>query len=225
MPVPGRLFANDEELGKKDDEYRPGVNGILPAATLLSKWRVATPRMRKRRLGLAFVAAVLVFLFVRNMPTDLQPVGDRLDVRVPGRNVRGNALEAKYAPESYGKEAPTGAPMANGDNDAMREQLELGKHYYNGQIKWYYLASTLQGAARSMGYQMFNKNVVFVAASPQSVSRLVPFACEMARWQRNVVHFVLLGRDDLTIDEYKELNGVDDSCKIYWHGMQALLHV
>jgi hypothetical protein len=36
---------------------------------------------------------------------------------------------------------------------------------------------------------------------------MIPMACEMARWRRNSVHFVVMGRDNISVDGIKEVNG------------------
>jgi hypothetical protein len=40
----------------------------------------------------------------------------------------------------------------------------------------------------------------------------------MATRERNYVHFALMGRDDISMDILKSVNGVKD-CKIIFHGM------
>lgn len=64
-----------------------------------------------------------------------------------------------------------------------------------------------------------NKNVLFAASDLRSASELIPIACEMANWDRNDVHFAVMGRDNLELDEIRSVNGVDDDCKVNWHGM------
>jgi hypothetical protein len=41
----------------------------------------------------------------------------------------------------------------------------------------------------------------------------------MALKERNQVHFALMGRDDISMDILKAVNGVEDGCKINFHGM------
>lgn len=106
-------------------------------------------------------------------------------------------------------------------NPELHNSREL--QYYNGPLVWDGLMPSLTkttswgraGALRS-------NNVLFVAADLQSLGRLVPMACEMARWQRNTVNFAVMGRHDLTVLELKEINGIDESCDIAWHGKSML---
>ncbi|KAI9772483.1 MAG: hypothetical protein M1840_000688 [Geoglossum simile] len=46
---------------------------------------------------------------------------------------------------------------------------------------------------------------------------MVPVACEMARYRRNAVHFILLGRYDISIEELLLKNGVRGGCDVHWH--------
>ena len=203
MPLPGRTFARDEELGKKDDDHRP-VNGTIPVPSWSWVTSKPTPRMRRRRVFYGLVAVLLLYLFVKNVPTDLGPVSQRLDTRVPGQTLAG-------VPLSY-SDAPTGQPPHAGAKSKSEN------HYYDGQIKFPYLAATLFGIARTMGYRELNRNVLFSAANLQSAARLIPMACEMSRWNRNIVHFAIMGRDDISLQDIRTVNGVGAECDIYWHG-------
>lgn len=63
-----------------------------------------------------------------------------------------------------------------------------------------------------------NKNVLFAASDLRSASELISIACEMANWDRNDVHFAVMGRDNLDLDGIQSVNGVDENCKVNWHG-------
>ncbi|KAI9797395.1 MAG: hypothetical protein M1835_000728 [Candelina submexicana] len=91
------------------------------------------------------------------------------------------------------------------------------KHYYNGPIKFYKLAISLHGIATTAGHRSNNRNVLFAAANLQSASVLIPMACEMARWSRNYVHFIIMGRDDITVEDILGVNGAGAECDVYWH--------
>ena len=219
MPFPGRIFADDEELGKKDDEYRPSANGTLPVTPISwTAWKLS-PRMRRRRyVALAFTVACL-YLFFRNMPTGLLPVSQRVDNRVPGQTIGGTRLSdytrlpsTKDGKTSLG-ERTRESPPKPGEKGEKKDN-----HYYDGEVVYPYLAASLQAVSRTMSYGSYSKTVLFMAANPQSASRMIPLACEMHRWNRNMVHFVYMARDDLTIDELKLLNGIGAECDIFWHG-------
>ncbi|MCJ1399724.1 hypothetical protein MMC11_002926 [Xylographa trunciseda] len=200
MPLPGRIFAGDEELGKKNDDHRP-ANGTIPIPALSwTRWKLA-PKVRKRRLIIGLMIGLVVYFFFKNIPTDLGPIAQRIDTRVPGQTFAGIPL-----PRIPSRKPP------HPDDESDSE-----KRYYDGTIKFYSLGASLTGIARTMGYRERNKNVLFAAASLQSVSRLIPVACEMSRWNRNTVHFALMGRDDLPLRDIQILNGVGPDCSIYWH--------
>ncbi|MCJ1472416.1 hypothetical protein MMC13_001064 [Lambiella insularis] len=202
MPLPGRIFAGDEELGKKDDDHRRTDGTIPVSAWSWTRWPVA-PRVRRRRLFVVFILGLVIYVFFKNIPSDLGPVAHRIDTRVPGQTFGGMPLAI---PKILSRKPPH-----------PEGQTESEKHYFNGQIKFYKLASSLHGIARTMGYREKNKNVLFAAASLQSASRLIPMACEMSRWDRNAVHFAFMGRDDLPISDIQVLNGVGPDCDVYWH--------
>jgi hypothetical protein len=44
----------------------------------------------------------------------------------------------------------------------------------------------------------------------------------MAIRERNFVHFALMGRDDISMDVLKSVNGITEECKIIFHGMPRL---
>ena len=205
MPLPGRIFAGDVELGKKDDDHKR-ANGRIPVSSW--SWTTSKPtlRMRRKRIFLAFIALYILYLFFKHIPTDLGPVSQRTDVRVPGQSLRGTPL-------SYTVPAPS---TEQPPHPAIKSPAE--NHYYDGQIKFPSLGISLHGIARTNGYRENNKNVLFAAASLKSASRLLPMACEMSRWNRNVVHFVLMGRDNLPLPDIQLVNGVDTECGVYWHG-------
>ena len=201
MPLPGRIFAGDEELGKKNDDHRPANGTISIPAWSWTRWNTA-PRVRRRRLIIGLFVGVVVYFFFKNIPTDLVPIAQRIDTRVPGQTFGGIPLPR----------IPFRKPPHPDDGSESEE------HYYDGTIKFYKLASSLHGIAKTMGYRERNKNVLFAAASLQSASRLIPMACEMSRWNRNTVHFAVMGRDDLPLEDIRVLNGVGPDCNIYWHG-------
>ena len=204
MPRPGRIFTGSEELGKKDDDHRP-----RPVSPWL-RWTqtISTPRIRRRRAFVALLALIGLYLFFKNIPTDLQPMSKRYDIRVPGQTYSGAQLPLAGFSGPSPHEAPP-RPEAN--------SLE-NKHYYDGELRFYALAASLHGIARTTGYRSVNKNVMFAAASLQSLSQLLPMACEMSRWNRNSVHLVLMGREDVPLETIKAINGIGDDCAIYWHG-------
>ena len=208
-----RLFASDTELSKKHDDHRPG-NGALT-----SQWKPSVPRMRKRRLLVVVLALGILYLFFKNMPTTLAPMSERFDRRVPGQMINGLPLKgfgfSRSEPKPGHPTAPTNRKPPNDDAG------DVG-HFFDGSYLLEELATSLQSMSRNLRFSNHNRNVLFAAASLQSASRLIPMACEMSRWNRNVVHFAYMGRDDTSLADLKHINGVGVSCEVYWHGTTGL---
>lgn len=200
MPLLDRIFSGDEELGKKDDDHRPGKRTTIP-----SSWvhRQSMPGFRQRRYFYALIAILFIYLFIKNLPTDIGP-----NSRTGGPTSPSASAQLASRPQP-----PTDQPPR------AKAQSDAEKYYYEGQIKFYKLAVSLHAVVGMAGYNGANKNVLFAASGLKSASEIIPLACEMAKWKRNNVHFALMGRDDLDISEIQKLNGVnDDDCNIHWHG-------
>lgn len=200
MPLLDRFFTGDKELGKKDDDHRPGVGAALP-----SSWvpRQYMPAFRRRRYFYALLVILFIYLFIKNIPSDIGPNSQRGDIRVPLR---------RPSSQSAASALPSGEPPH------PEKPSEAEKYYFSGPIKFYKLAMTLHSVAGLAGHNGANKNVLFAASSLRSASEILPLACEMATWKRNDVHFALMGRDDLEVAEIMRLNGVNTECDIHWHG-------
>lgn len=198
------MFTRDEELGKKDDDHRPQT---INASSSSWSARKPSPAYRKRRIIYAICALLFIYVFVKNIPDDLGPSTRDFDPRV-----------------SLGGKLPEGT----GDPPAKKPQRpatpsEAEEHYHDGPIKFYKLASSLHSVARLGGQHDSNKNVLFAASSLKSASEIIPLACEMARWEKNDVHLAIMGRDDMEIQEIKNLNGAVDDCNVHWHGKDCYL--
>ncbi|KIN00305.1 hypothetical protein OIDMADRAFT_199656 [Oidiodendron maius Zn] len=211
MPPPARLFPGDEELGKRDDDHRPRGKSSLGIARRMHQVLYAPHRRTVRRVALAIIAVTALYYFFRNMPTDLQnprlrPHYDRSGIQSPtGSSPKAARPVNQGSTSSSERESPT----------------EQEQHYFNGPIKFYELAASLQLASRRPDQEMPSKNVLFAAASLKSASVLLPIACEMSIRGMNQVHFALLGRDDISMDILKSVNGITKECKITYHGMPA----
>jgi hypothetical protein len=222
MPLPANLFADDEELGKKDDDHRPSTRSSVPLPVLRARWKASAPRVRKRRISAFLLALVILYYFFKNMPKGLSPVGNRIDIRAPGRTVNGLPLrpfpvaqpEGPVRDASFSKTSSKPPPRP-------KEGEDLPEHYYDGDYSFESLMQSLSSSARSMRF-MSSKNVLFIAANLKSASILIPFACEMNRWNRNHVHFAYLGRDGVSLHEIQEINGAPNGCDIFWHGKNII---
>ena len=197
------MFAGDEELGKKDDDHRP-LNGGRGGKSKPWSARKPTQGLRKRGIIYILCAILFIYLFIKNIPTDLGPNSSRGDARVP------------RAPADVRKPNPSDPQGKKPPRPAIPPKNE--EHYHDGPIKFYKLAASLHAAARLGGQLATNKNVLFAASSLASVAEIVPLACEMARWERNDVHLAVMGREDMSIDEIKEVNRAEEDCDVHWHG-------
>ena len=199
----GRLFTADEELGKKDDDHRP-QNSNTSSSPAWSVRKIS-PAFRRRRIIYAICALLFVYVFVKNIPDDLGP---------GARNINPRLNQGTKLPEGT-----AGPPATKPKRPAIPSEAE--EHYHDGPIKFYNLASSLHSVARLRGHLDSNRNVLFAASSLKSASELISLACEMARWDRNDVHFAIMGRDDMDIEEIKSLNGAVDGCNVHWHGTKC----
>lgn len=204
MSLFGRFFADDEELGKKDDDRRRGKANILP--TWSARKRASSAfEYRKRTVLYGLIACIALYLFFKNIPEPSHPPVLRPSYTKSPR------VQSSQKPKVI-PEIPTQKPPR------PEKPSEAEKHYYDGPIRFYHLAASLHTIAWLRGHMATNKNVLFAASNLRSASELIPIACEMANWERNDVHFALMGRDDLEMDEIKALNGVDEQCTVIWHG-------
>ncbi|KAI6893330.1 hypothetical protein D0867_06467 [Hortaea werneckii] len=211
MPTPqSTVYSKDEELGKRDDDFRPKRSST--ANSLMQPWQ-----WRKRRLFLVVAVALFVYVFVKNIPTDLGPADERLGypMRRPGQVPRSRPQQG--TPPGYPKTEPVGAPRRLPQKDE-----EADMHYYDGPIRYHRLALSLRGIQRTKGSALDNRNVLFSVSSLKSAANLMPMACEMARWDRNYVHFALHGRDSLPLQDILEINGVSkEDCPVSFHDARA----
>jgi hypothetical protein len=209
------MFTNDEELGKKDDDYhsKPSNRGLWHGATTMSP--ALRYRSRKRWIVIT-VSLFAIWVFWHFMPADILEPNPRLvrpgGVRPPEYNQ--GKPGGKSGQKEYG--APKGPPPRIGKGRVLKQ--EEADHYYDGDIRFYQLPSSLHGISRTHGYQKRNNNVMFAASSLKSLAVLIPMACEMARWENNFVHVAVLARSELSLDEIQDINGVDkEGCKVFWH--------
>ena len=206
MSFLGRIFAGEEELGKKNDDHRRGRGDKYPPP-----WPVRNyaPWLRRRRVLYGLIACIALYLFFKNIPPPDHPPFPRPQYRPNARNQ--SPQHAFHVPERNEERPPRPEKPSDAENQ-----------YYDGPIRFYKLAASLHAISNLRGQSAINKNVLYAAASLRSASELIPMACEMGKWNRNNVHFALMGRDDLDMEEIKVLNGVDEECSVHWHGMRVL---
>jgi hypothetical protein len=92
-------------------------------------------------------------------------------------------------------------------------------HTFDGRIRFYRLARSLhKSTAQTKGHDSRNRNVLFAMSSLRSAATLLPMVCEMSKWSRNHVHAAFMGREDISLDDILEINGVDrEKCPATWH--------
>lgn len=202
----------DPEIGiiasakKNDDLYMKGGKAPKTPNPSLG-WRSKTtprlpPRKTFKRLGLLLFVAIAAYVFIHNIPTDIGPQDRRRPVYVlPNQNPPRGGAPAKIP------EVPTGD-----------ERMPYATRDYNGPLRFLELSGTLHAIGGTKGTSQFNKNVLFMASSLSSASTLLPIACEMGKELRSYVHFALISRSDIPIKQLREINGIDDSCQIIFHG-------
>jgi hypothetical protein len=146
------------------------------------------------------------------MPTDLGPAVERYDPRIA-------ELRKQRSGEAITSPFETAPPRSDDD---VGNKNEL---YYDGPVRFLVLGGSLYRArldlkALSGQDGDLKGGVLFAASNLRCVSDLIPLACEMARKDGNVVHFAIMGRDPVSLEGIKHVNGVnDEDCPLYWHGM------
>ncbi|KNG85345.1 hypothetical protein ANOM_006324 [Aspergillus nomiae NRRL 13137] len=197
-------FLADEELGKKDDDHRPRK----PSHFWRSSKQWKPPRLRRIVLGVA--ALYMLYVFFRNMPTDLSPAPERLN---PALAETRQKAGMSWSPTPSSAIPQRGPPPRD-------EFAPEGSLYYEGSVLFHSLGQTLYRFRKFPGVHGLpaSRAVVFAGASLKSISDLLPLACKMAYQRANEVHLVLMGRDDVSIEGIQHVNGIDGSdCPIYWH--------
>jgi hypothetical protein len=204
------VLPGDEELGKKDDDHKPG--GVSPR---MPNWvSVKAPlRWRRRRILLFLVGLYLVYLFIKN----IQDLGIENGRRSPNDDFGFGGVITPPADEQPSRvvdSEPTGPPPGSRTPRAGEPVLRA----YEGPIKFYRLAASIHSATHTNGYRQVNRNVLFAMSSLKSASTLLPVICEMARWSKSWVHAAIMGKETISMAELLEINGIDeDKCPVIWH--------
>ncbi|KAL2402546.1 hypothetical protein ABEF93_000805 [Exophiala dermatitidis] len=152
--------------------------------------------IRRRRVILALLAAWLLYLFFKNMPTDVPPTSQRYDRR-------------------YGRLSP-GLPGQHGWGSEERHQDEVGPiPNYEGPIKFYGLSKTLRGRFYAFDHK---GHVLFAVSRLESIPHILPLACSMSQNNHTHVHLAFMGRFSADWEEIRSLNGISDAdCDINLH--------
>ncbi|KAM0275699.1 hypothetical protein ACHAQH_007496 [Verticillium albo-atrum] len=204
------VFLSDEEMGKKDDDHQ------LAGTTMLRSphWQPATTTPSRRllkRIAVLLLATIGLWFVSRDILLDLGQ-GDHRKSRYSYAELSGAG-----DPVSYTQHGTRLGNTKTGNAANAKSGPRAPDHSFNGPIKFHDLAVSLHGISNTRGSLPINKNVLFMAANLKTASTLLPMACEMGTAQRNYVHFALLSRDMIEMDDLKQINGIDDSCEIYFH--------
>ncbi|EOA87071.1 uncharacterized protein SETTUDRAFT_89589 [Exserohilum turcica Et28A] len=199
------ILPTDEELGKKDDDHR-----FKPARK--PGWLIWNQpvRWRRRRILLAVTGLVLLYYLFQGTAHGRAESALR---QYPSQF--GRPITPTYEKPTVDEDEPTGAPP--GIQKPRRG--DAAPHAYDGQIRYFRLASTLRSdASRTSGYEKKNQNIIFAMSSLKSASTLLAMACDMAKLNRNYVHAVFMGRDNIPLEDLLHINGIDTaSCSVTWH--------
>ncbi|KAK7417524.1 hypothetical protein QQX98_004488 [Neonectria punicea] len=183
-----RLWPGDEEMAKKDDDLGAPGHPMLSA-----QWQATrAPRRRAAVRLVAYAVFFIVFVFAlyRLIPSSPTDPADR----------------------------PAEKGSSSGFNPPRKQQVTPEQdRTYSGPINFPNLGKTLRLLSGTGGGIERNRNVLFATASLQSASTLLPMACQMAAHDANYVHFALASRSPISLKELLELNGIDDSCKLFLH--------
>lgn len=211
MPHPPRLFPSDVELGKRDDDHKPGSKSSLAAAW--SRHRIFLRRSYKK-MGIGLVLLFGLYYFFKNMSTDLDPRTSRPNYD----HTSGVERQDRWSNLQTAKPNDANGNIQSGAGDRNEAGAE-SKHWFNGPIKFYKLAASLGAISQTTrGGGLTMRHVLFAASSVKSAATLLPLACEMANSKRSHVHFAFMGRDEISLDLLKEVNGIKDGCNVWFHG-------
>ncbi|OQD76651.1 hypothetical protein PENDEC_c004G03774 [Penicillium decumbens] len=191
----------DEEMGKKDDDLHSSQARFHPAQSRMYP--------RPRRILIAVFALVLLYQFFKHMPTDVAPAAERY-----------NPTIARLRHPSPSQSAPAQSPaLSKADAPPLRYVSQTNgdeKESFEGEIKFYELPRSLP--RNKHPERKPSHAVLFAGSNLHSISDMVPLACQMAGKRLSHVHFVLMGKDQVSVEGIKTVNGVSDAdCPITWH--------
>ena len=148
MPLPPRLFPGDEELGKKDDDHKPGAKNPLGIAWQHRQIPHGPHRRNMKRVALGFVVLIALYYFFKNMPKDLEQP-----------RARPNFDHTQSSPSTDARPPP---PLNQGtmQKTGTEGTSAASQFYFNGPIKFYQLAATLHAVSKTRGSDRVNQNVV-----------------------------------------------------------------
>jgi hypothetical protein len=162
------------------------------------------------------VILALLYEFFKHMPTDLAPAVERYNPAMA-------KLRQETLSKSTGSDHSPTIPRKGQVSQVPVSRPEQKEEGYDGDVMFPELERSFPR------YKYSGKTsshvVLFAASSLRSVSDLVPLACRMADQPFNYVHFILMGKETIPIQDIKEVNGIrDKECPLTWHGMAWIYH-
>jgi hypothetical protein len=223
-----RHFAGyNEELqaaGKKDDD------GLVRPGLAASNWKSNTVKIRSRRRRVLVVggAILVLWLVLRSLPYDFwaplqSDTGESTEFHQGNALASGGRWQGSRGTGFGSRPARGGWQSKDIDESKPPPRPKTKKpnentHYYDGDILFRNLPSSLHAIQRTSGFRKANQNVLFAASDLKSLSNLVPLACAMSKTGATYVHVALFARSELKLQEIMRINGVDEKeCKVYWH--------
>lgn len=155
MPLAPRLFPGDEELGKKDDDHRPQSRRSF-SMNWQHRQAACGPHPRTmKRMAITVVVLLALYYFIKNIPTDLE-----------NPRPRPNYDHSKHTqlPHIKNPNPVRPADQSVATDSPARGETEPQRHDFNGPIRFYNLATTLQPYLKHKGPSISNKNVVSVSS-------------------------------------------------------------
>lgn len=194
MAFAKRSAAYSNGLDKKyDGDAAPNGQQWQPSIRM-RPWTT----VRKRRIFVAIVVVGLIYLFFKNIPTDVPSVGRRIDPLT--------GLSQARMPNSV-----SSTPQSKGPDAGINGEV------YDGPVKFYELADTLRSHSHSLDTHG-KENVVFVLYDLRSAASLTALACEMGLHNRTRVHMVLVCPQENAVSEIVAVAGIrPQDCPITWH--------
>ncbi|KAI0392969.1 hypothetical protein F5Y17DRAFT_330238 [Xylariaceae sp. FL0594] len=203
------LFMSDDEgLGKKDDDHK----AVKSPRRRQPTWQPARvpPRRTLKRIGLLALVAIAIYVFIQNIPV----LGPNDRMRRPTYPASGALRRPPPSPDHV-MHPPDPVAQPGTKAGVPIPAAKPIERNFDGPIRYEELGASLQAVLNTGGSQQ--NNVIFAAASFRSAATLLPMACQMGSNLQNHVHFALLGGSSISMEQLREINGVDKTCAVIFH--------
>ncbi|KAL5601193.1 hypothetical protein BROUX41_005998 [Berkeleyomyces rouxiae] len=215
-----------DDLGKKDDDL-PRQMPASHSATWSPYPRLPARRSALRRLAILVFGGACLFALFKTLTMRHDSVDSPFHQGAPMHDLAQSShltafwhgqLPGTPPPRQHGDPVPGASPKhEKSATGAVSQQVVQYEQTYNGPLRFAELGLTLLNMRKTGGTLVRNKNVLFAAGSYKSAAALIPLACQMSEELKNYVHFALLTKDEMSLDDLKQVNGVRDTCKVIFH--------